>query len=426
MTKISNQYSLTNILTADLANSRLGINNVSPTVALDVTGAGKFSGVVTLNSNEPLILNRANNTSTSNAIRFQTGGTTQWYVGSDYYLQSGTENFGFYNGSYKLTITAAGNVGIGTSSPASLLSIQRGATGDNMEFIGSGASGYSDILFYNTNKVTRLGYIDWSDTQVRWNVEANIPLLFYTNSSERMRITSTGNVGIGTSSPAASTGTTKTLQIGSSTIIQSVVGDQTTLADNAYYNGTTAWQYINARKAAAMRFGANADGDITFHTAGTGSAGGTISNWDSTGIKMTIKNGGYIDLNNVVYNDTASGSPRNLFIASGGTIGGISSIRASKKNIQNVSNIDWLYQLNPVTFNYRKKDENRNYTEEIYDELTYGLIAEDTQPIAEFLINYDDSNSNKEMIGIEYMKLITPMLKAIQELSAKVSLLENK
>ena len=47
MTKISNQYSLTNILTADLANSRLGINNVSPTVALDVTGAGKFSGVST-------------------------------------------------------------------------------------------------------------------------------------------------------------------------------------------------------------------------------------------------------------------------------------------------------------------------------------------------------------------------------------------
>ena len=47
MTKISNQYSLTNILTADLANSRLGINNVSPTVALDVTGAGKFSGALT-------------------------------------------------------------------------------------------------------------------------------------------------------------------------------------------------------------------------------------------------------------------------------------------------------------------------------------------------------------------------------------------
>jgi hypothetical protein len=52
MTKISNQYSLTNILTADLANSRLGINNVSPTVALDVTGAGKFSGNVVLSGSD--------------------------------------------------------------------------------------------------------------------------------------------------------------------------------------------------------------------------------------------------------------------------------------------------------------------------------------------------------------------------------------
>ena len=50
MTKISNQYSLTNILTADLANSRLGINNVSPTVALDVTGAGKFSSTISATS----------------------------------------------------------------------------------------------------------------------------------------------------------------------------------------------------------------------------------------------------------------------------------------------------------------------------------------------------------------------------------------
>jgi hypothetical protein len=50
MTKISNQYSLTNILTADLANSRLGINNVSPAYALDVTGAGKFSSSVQIGS----------------------------------------------------------------------------------------------------------------------------------------------------------------------------------------------------------------------------------------------------------------------------------------------------------------------------------------------------------------------------------------
>ena len=97
------------------------------------------------------------------------------------------------------------NVGIGTTSPASLLSIQRGASGDNMELIGSGASGYSDILFYNTNKVSRLGYIDWSDTQVRWNVEANVPLVLYTNATERVRINQYGQLLINATSSTYST-----------------------------------------------------------------------------------------------------------------------------------------------------------------------------------------------------------------------------
>lgn len=43
MTKISNQYSLTNILTADLANSRLGIGLSNPSTTLDVVGTGTFS-----------------------------------------------------------------------------------------------------------------------------------------------------------------------------------------------------------------------------------------------------------------------------------------------------------------------------------------------------------------------------------------------
>lgn len=46
MTKISNQYSLTNILTADLANSRLGIGLSNPSTTLDVVGTGTFSANV--------------------------------------------------------------------------------------------------------------------------------------------------------------------------------------------------------------------------------------------------------------------------------------------------------------------------------------------------------------------------------------------
>jgi hypothetical protein len=62
-----------------------------------------------------------------------------------------------------------------------------------------------------------------------------------------------------------------------------------------------------------------------------------------------------------------------------------------------------------------------------FSELFYGLIAEDTEPIADFLVNYNDKeDGSKEMAGIEYMRLITPMLKAIQELKAEIEQLKQK
>ena len=132
-------------------------------------------------------------------------------------------------------------------------------------------------------------------------------------------------------------------------------------------------------------------------------------------------------MNNEVFNTNTSGTTRTLFIGNGNfEIGGVSSIRASKKNIENVSNVNWLYQLNPVTFNYRKKDEDGSYTEEIYKEINYGLIAEDTESIAEFLINYNDKiDGTKEMIGIEYSRLITPMLKALQQQQSQIEELKT-
>ena len=50
MSKNTNLSFLTDFLTADIVNSRVGMNNVSPQNTFDVTGTGKFSGVLTLGS----------------------------------------------------------------------------------------------------------------------------------------------------------------------------------------------------------------------------------------------------------------------------------------------------------------------------------------------------------------------------------------
>jgi len=87
-----------------------------------------------------------------------------------------------------IQVSSAGNVGIGTSSPEVKLDVLgsagiliRASNGTVTQFVGYPAS---DIAYHGT--VT------------------NHPMGFISNDTERMRITSAGNVGIGTSSPDAS------------------------------------------------------------------------------------------------------------------------------------------------------------------------------------------------------------------------------
>ena len=125
---------------------------------------------------------------------------------------------------------------------------------------------------------------------------------------------------------------------------------------------------------------------------------------------------------------TNGSSMRDVQIESDGTLcAGNTSVRASKINITSQTDISWLYDLNPVTFNYRKKIVDKvtgipTYFDEAESETSYGLIAEEVETVKKDFCFY-----NKDKLeGVHYNRLITPLLKAIQDQKIEIDTLKAK
>jgi hypothetical protein len=177
------------------SSGNVGIGTTGPIEKLDVRG-GVFIGNVASGINyDGMILDY--NTSTREA-RLAVGATS----GGSSFFTFTTSNAGTEG--ERMRITSAGNVGIGTTSPGVPLDVIGDIRGGSSTVAGD----YSVILRSGTtDSAIFRRYSSGGLTEIR-NTNGAIQLasetsgiVFQTNNTERMRITTTGNVGIGNTTP---------------------------------------------------------------------------------------------------------------------------------------------------------------------------------------------------------------------------------
>jgi len=250
----------------------------NPAVALTIasTGAATFSAATSGNTVT------INGTAGSFATRVNGSSTTGSSYGIGIFAGTNSSDDSFrvhnYSGTEYFRVRGDGNVGIGTTSPTGLLHlygadpafrIQSSTTG-NMQF------GQWD----GTNNRIQASGRDFLLT-----VQDSYNMLFNTNATERMRITSGGQVGIGVTPSAWSSATfPNVLQVGYASLITNG-GAFAQLSSNLYYDGT-AYKYISTN--GASRIILDSDGAITFNNAASGTSGTTVT----TSERLRISNTG--------------------------------------------------------------------------------------------------------------------------------------
>jgi hypothetical protein len=316
------------------------------------------------------------------------------------------DTIAFANGGAEaLRITSAGNVGIGTNSPTRRLDVS-----------GAGVFNFTSGSIEIAEPGTVPGFVlQTSTANQRTDIRNTAGNLVFTtgteSTTERMRITDAGNVGVGTSSPVSVldvAGTTPVLTIKDTQSKSWVVND--TVGDLDFYSTDPSGS--GPRTVARVR---------SFADATATTVAGALSFWTSAQNaaateKMRLTKEGNLQVP-AMYGTTVT-TPRNVFIDSAGNLGGISSTRASKTNIFEISDVNWLTKLSPVSFNYRKRDEDGNYTASFEPEIHYGLLAEDIEAIKpEFCIYVDG-----KLAGIHYDRMISPLIKLVKDLKSDFDL----
>jgi hypothetical protein len=255
----------------------------------------------------------------------------------------------------RMRITSGGNIGISTNSPL-------GSSVERTIHLSDGGGGYATVYVTNSaNTVRSIFGMQSAQNLVVVGSQTNTPVAIYTNDTERMRITSGGNVGIGTNNPG------KRLDVRAS-----AAGEVAIISNER--NSTGDYALVTS-------LGSNCNNTSAYHyIAATGGAD-----------RLYIYgNGNVVNIN--------------------GSYGTLSDISLKENIVDATPKLADLLQLKVRNFNLIGSEEKQ-----------IGFIAQEFEKIFPKMVDIDGKNGMKT---IKTSVLVPMLVKAIQELSAKVETLE--
>ena len=367
------------------------------------------------------------------------------------------------NSDAKLTIDSSGNVGIGTASPVTswgsgkaVLAL-KGASGDN----------YSVLELYNHTTDANndnLGIIDFGDgsnknASIRVARESAVNdayMTFWTNNqgsiTERVRISAVGNVGIGTSSPVgdlhiSESGATEVRLQMTNSNTGHAGSDGMALVLSADGLHRYLWNYenqtfhIGTNNVTQMQF---ASYDVTDgHKACRVSLGyGALDDLLSCGLQVNShryytqgavfkdRDGSTSYAGTLLQFYRQSTSVGSITTSGSATAFNTSSDYRLKYDIKDMgSGLNIINDLKPRTFKWLvNKDTKRDDGTKFNNPDTYGFIAHEVEeaiPRANDIGFVQGEKDGEGYQSVDYTKFSPIIIKAIQELSAKVTALEN-
>jgi hypothetical protein len=359
------------------------------------------------------------------------------YDGTGYKMHFGTASTTSSGLSTAATIDRAGNVGINYTTPSSM-----NAAANNL-VVGSGTSSDNTglTIFSNSDASGSLHFADGTS-----GAEAYAGYIYYTHSSnfmgfgtgatEAMRIDSSGNVGIGTTSPSSYY--SKELVVAASdnggiTIVNSdtshaaylMFADGTSGADayrgqigydhnnNSMFFSTDSTLRLMIDSSGKVFIGLSAQINSSMLSVGDGGVGITYSGAPANYYRQIYQSSSG---NLFFYNGSNQG-----YIDQAGAFNDASDERI-KKDIEDISyGLDTVKALKP-----------RKYKMKLNDDEQIGFIAQEVESLVPEIVNTGETPDGEEQKGMSYGHLTAVLTKAIQEqqtlietLQAKVEALEN-